>query len=52
MEQSITVFMNHQCGMLDNLASGRHSRTIQYRFINADTKESLAFAQKYVIEVF
>ena len=51
VEQSITVFMNNQCGLLDNLSSGQHTRTIQYRFINLDTKEALAFDQQYVIEV-
>lgn len=50
-EQSITVFMNDQCGQLSNLPPGKHSRTVQYRFVDLKTKEQLTFDQAYVIEV-
>ena len=51
VEQTITVFMNDKCGQWDDLASGKHSRTIQYKFVNLKTKEELAFEQSYIIEV-
>lgn len=50
-EQSITVFMNDQCGQLENLPPGRHSRTIQYKFVDLRTREELSFEQPYIIEV-
>ncbi|MDZ4846274.1 MAG: hypothetical protein SH857_12075 [Chitinophagales bacterium] len=51
VEQPITLFMNAQCGKLENLAAGKHSRVIRFQFIDAVQKDTLAFDQMYIIEV-
>jgi len=50
-EQTITVFMNSECGKLDSLLAGHHSRNIEYTFIEENTHDTLSFEQQYVIEV-
>ena len=50
-EQPITLFMNPQCGKLENLTAGQHSRIIRFQFINPEQKDTLAFEQMYIIEV-
>lgn len=42
-EQTITVFMNDQCGQLNNLPPGSHNRTLQYNLVDLATKEELSF---------
>ncbi|HXH17854.1 MAG TPA: hypothetical protein VNJ07_02135 [Chitinophagales bacterium] len=49
-EQSVTVFMNSQCGLFDNLDSGQHQRTLRFDFFDMNTKDELTFEQRYVLE--
>ncbi len=51
VEQTITVFINAQCGMLDDLLAGRYSRSVQFNFFDQNTKDELTFDQQYIIEV-
>lgn len=50
-EQPITLFMNAECGKLENLTAGLHSRVIRFQFIDPVQKDTLAFDQMYIIEV-
>jgi len=50
-EQPVTLFMNEQCGKLENLASGQHSRIVRFQFIEPDKADTLSFDQAYMIEL-